>query len=76
MRSSSDSNIVALHGLESGTTADPLATATQLEASIALAEWQRQRHLPPAERIVGAHHADVGFEATLDIVAAEMARAS
>ncbi|GEC15185.1 N-acetylmuramoyl-L-alanine amidase [Nitrobacter winogradskyi] len=75
------SNVIALPGHETSevidrVAADPLATATQLEATVALAEWQRQRHLPPAERIVGAYHADVGYEAKLDIVAAEMARAS
>jgi hypothetical protein len=51
---------------------DPLADATQLEATIALAEWQRQRHIPPAERVVGQDHADVGYAATLDIAAAVM----
>lgn len=70
------SNVTALPRREAGDFIDPLATANQLEASIALAEWQRQRHLPPAERIVGAYHADVGYEAKLDIVTAEMARAS
>jgi hypothetical protein len=53
-----------------------LSTATQLEASIALAEWQRQRHLPPEQRIVGAHHADLAFETMLELVEVEMARAA
>lgn len=57
-------------------TPDHLATATQLEATIALAEWQRQRHLPPAERVVGIHHAEMAYAATLDRVAVEMARPS
>jgi hypothetical protein len=30
---------------------DNLATATQLEATIALTEWQRHRDLPPADRL-------------------------
>jgi hypothetical protein len=55
---------------------DHLGTATQLEATIALAEWQRQRHLPPAERVVGIHPAEMAFAAVLDRVAVEMARAS
>ncbi|WP_438278123.1 hypothetical protein [Nitrobacter sp.] len=57
---------------------DHLATATQLEATIALAEWQRYRDRPPSRRL--AEYDDVAaeraFEATLDIVATEMARAS
>lgn len=51
---------------------DHLATATSLEATVALREWQQQRHLTPADRVVGRGHADVGYEATLDIVAAVM----
>lgn len=49
-------------------TQDKLATCTQLEADIALCEWRRQRHLPPALRIVGNDPALAAYEATLDVV--------
>jgi hypothetical protein len=47
---------------------DNLATATQLEADVALAEWQRQRNIPPERRVVGIDPAEVAYEATLDLV--------
>jgi hypothetical protein len=54
--------------------ADTLATATQLEADVALAEWQRQRGLPPERRVVGIDHAEIAYEAQLAAVHAAMAR--
>jgi hypothetical protein len=55
-------------------TPDHLATATQLEATIALAEWQRRRDLPPSRRLAEYDDAaaDRAFEARLDLVAIEM----
>lgn len=49
---------------------DTLATATQLEADLALTEWQHNRGKAPAERL---HDYDEcararAYEATLDIV--------
>lgn len=52
--------------------ADNLATATGLEATIALREWQQQRHLPPAQRVVGYDPADAAYEATMVVVDAVM----
>lgn len=53
---------------------DPLAAATQLEATIALAEWQRHRDRPPGRRLAEYDEvvADRAFEVQLDIVAAAM----
>lgn len=46
---------------------DNLAHATQLEADVALREWQQQRHLPPAQRIV-AIDPNAAYEAVLDVM--------
>jgi hypothetical protein len=55
-------------------TPDNLATATSLEATIALEAWQRHRDQPPAKRLVDydAATADAAFAAQLAAVDAAL----